>query len=307
MGRSQAPAAGRRLAFDLVRRTPLVAWPGRDGVSIKLECLQRTGSFKLRGAALRLDALTAEERTRGVVAASAGNHGLGVALAAQALGIRAVVVVPETSVVVKRRGIAALGAEVIVEGAGYDAAEAAARARAAASGAVFVSPYDDPFIQRGNGGTLAEELLEQAPDVTQVVFPVGGGGLMTGLAEVLAPRGVALIGTQPEKNCAMHRSRELGRALTVYEGEPTVAEALEGAISEGTYAACLRHNVATRLVSEDAILDALAFAYRSGWLIEPSSAVALAGLPLAPPSRHTVVVLTGSNVDPDVLDEALKR
>src|SRR5687767_3070091 len=111
-------------AFDLVRRTPIVPWPGRADLSLKLECLQRTGSFKLRGAALRLDALTAEERGRGVVAASAGNHGLGVALSARALGVRAVVVVPETSVDVKRRGIAALGAEVVVDGKGYDAAEA---------------------------------------------------------------------------------------------------------------------------------------------------------------------------------------
>jgi threonine dehydratase len=214
---------------------------------------------------------------------------------------------PERRVDDQRRGSAALGAEVIVEGAGYDAAEAAARARAAATGAVFVSPYDDPYIQRGNGGTLAEELLEQAPDVTRVVVPLGGGGLMTGLAEVLAPRGVSLLGVQPEKNCAMHRSRELGRALTVYEGEPTVAEALEGAISEGTYAACLRFGVEIRLVSEDAILDALAFAYRRGWLIEPSSAVALAGLRDAPSSGHTVIILTGSNVDPEILDEALQK
>jgi threonine dehydratase len=309
MGGAETSSPRRGVAFELVRRTPVVAWPGRTEVSLKLESLQRTGSFKLRGAALRLDALSAEERARGVVVASAGNHGLGVALSARALGIRATVVVPETSVEVKRRGIAALGAEVIVEGAGYDDAEAAARARAAAADAVFVSAYDDPWVQRGNGGTLAEEILAQVPAVTQVAFPIGGGGLMTGLAEVLAPRGVALVGVQPEKNCAMHRSRELGRALTVYAGEPTIAEGCEGAVSEGTFAACVRHDVKTVLVSEDAIRRGVRFAYDAGWLVEPSSAVAIAGVleGVVPPSARTVVVVTGSNVEPDLLGEILSR
>jgi threonine dehydratase len=126
---------------------------------------------------------------------------------------------------------------------------------------------------------------------------------------VLAPRGVTLVGVQPEKNCAMHRSRELGRALTVYQGEPTLAEGLEGAVSEATYAACVRHAVALRVVSEDAILRAIAFAYGHGFLIEPSSAVAVAGVleGAIPPSPRAVVVVTGSNVEPELIATAITR
>jgi threonine dehydratase len=295
---------------SLVRHTPLVAFPGRDGVRAKLEQLQRTGSFKLRGAMLRLQALGADERRRGVVAASAGNHGLGVAAAARALGIRACVVVPATSPEVKRRGIAALGAEVIEGGAGYDDAEVTARRRAAERDAVFVSPYDDPWVQRGNGGTLAEELLADAPDVTQVVCPVGGGGLVGGLAEVLAPRGVAVVGVQPAANCAMYESLADGRARVTYAGRPTLAEGCEGAIAESTFALARRHGVRVVLVSEEAILRAMAFAYRrGGWIVEPSAAVAIAGVleGVVPPSPRTVVVVSGGNADPDLLDRGLRE
>jgi threonine dehydratase len=296
-------------AFErLVRRTPLVPWPGRRDLHAKLENLQRTGSFKLRGAALRLDALDAGERARGVVAASAGNHGLGVALAGRALGVDVEVVVPATSPRVKRDGIAALGARVSAFGSGYDEAEAEARRRARDSGRVFVSPFDDPLVMRGNGGTLAEEILDEMPDVTRVVCPVGGGGLISGLAEVLAPRGVAVAGVQPERNCAMFRSLELGRALTVYQGEATLAEGCEGAVADSTYEICRRHRVSVALVSEDAIRRALAAAYRAGQVVEPTAAVGLAGVleGAVPPSPRTVVVVTGANVDPDLTTDVMK-
>jgi threonine dehydratase len=303
----------------LVRRTPLVAAPqalceraGGIPLLLKLESLQRTGSFKLRGASLRLDALTAEERARGVVTASAGNHGQGLALAGRTLGIPVEVIVPTTVPSVKRSAIAALGAGVTVEGAGYDAAEAAARARAATTGAIFVSPYDDQHVIRGNGWTLGEEIREQAPRVARVILPIGGGGLVGGLAESLAPRGVEIIGVQPEANCAMHESLRDHRAHTVYEGRPTVAEGCEGAVAESTYALCAAHQVRTVLVGEDAILAAVAFAYHTcGLIIEPTAAVALAGVlegavPVGPNERPTVLVLTGSNVEPELLDRALR-
>jgi len=291
----------------LVRRTPLVAWPGRADFYLKLENLQRTGSFKLRGACLRLDALSEDERKRGVVAASAGNHGLGVALAGQVLGIAVEVIIPGTTPAVKRDGIAALGARVSVGGAGYDEAEAEARRLAAATDRVFVSPFDDPLIMRGNGGTVAEEILAAAPDVTQVVCPVGGGGLISGLAEVLAPRGVAVVGVQPEANCAMHTSLALGRALVVYEGRPTLAEGCEGGVSESTYAICRRHGVVTAVVGEDAIRRAMGAAYRAGHLVEPTAAVALAGVleRAAPRSPRTVVVVTGGNVNPELTSRVI--
>jgi threonine dehydratase len=292
----------------VVRRTPVVPWPGRDGLFLKLENLQRTGSFKLHGASLRLAALDDEERGRGVVAASAGNHGLGVALAGRALGITVEIVVPATSPAVKRAGIAALGATVLVGGPSYDDAEALARRRAAARGAVFISAFDDPLIIRGNGGLLGEEIAEQVPGLSQVVCPVGGGGLSGGLAAALCPRGVRIAGVQPEANCAMHDSLAQGRALTTYVGLPTLAEGCEGAVAESTYELCRGHGVTIALVSEAAIRRAMVQAYHLGLVVEPSSAVALAGVleGAVPAASGTVVVVSGGNVEPDFLDEVLR-
>ncbi len=296
------PEAARRL----VRVTPLVdAAP--LGVALKLESLQRTGSFKLRGAALALAALTDAERARGVVAASAGNHGLGIACAARALGVRARVIVPASAPSVKRQAIAAFGAPCEVVGATYEDAERAARAEAERTGAVFVSPFDDERVIDGNGRWLADEILAQRPDVATVVVPVGGGGLSGGLAERLGPRGVKVVGVQPRANCAMHESLALGRALTAYDGAPTRAEGLEGPVAERTFALA-RALDRIVLVDEDAILGAVAFAYRAlGLLVEPSAAVAIAAMQhkLLSPSPRTVVVVTGGNVEPELLDEAL--
>lgn len=293
---------------QLVRRTPLVAAAALPGVLLKLESLQRTGSFKLRGACTRLDALTAEERARGVVAASAGNHGLGVALAGKALGIRVEVVVPATSPEVKRRGIAALGASVVEGGPTYDDAEATARRRAGASGAVFVSPFDDPWVIAGNGRRLAEELLEQEPGLRTVICPVGGGGLCGGLAAALAPHGARVIGVQPVTNCAMHDSLRDGAALTVYSGAPTIAEGCDGAVAAATWELCRAAGVTIALVEEAAIREAVAFAYRQlGVVVEPTAAVGLAGLlrGVVKPAGKTALVITGGNVDPDLLDAVL--
>ncbi len=291
----------------LVRHTPLIAAPELgDGVWLKLENLQRTGSFKLRGACVKLDALAAQERARGVVTASAGNHGLGLALAGRELGIRVEVFVGETVPAVKKNGIAALGAQVHVGGASYDAAEETARRRAEESGALFVSPFDDDLVIQGNGGTLGAEILADLPGVAQVVCPIGGGGLASGLARA----GLQVAGVQPRANCAMHESLRLGRALTVYDGEPTLAEGCEGAVAERTFAVCRDRGVTIALVSEEAIRAAMAFAYRTlGQAIEPSAAVALAGVRArAVDARSdTVVVISGGNVEPDLLSDVLGR
>lgn len=286
--------------------------PRHADVRLKLESLQRTGSFKLRGACTRLDALDAAERTRGVVAASAGNHGLGVALAGRTLGIGVTVVVPATSPQVKRLGMAALGARVVDGGPTYDDAEAAARALAVATGAVFVSPFDDVHVIAGNGTRLGEEVLAQEPDVAMVVCPVGGGGLIGGLAAALVPRGVAVVGVQPATNCAMHDSLARGAALTVYPGAPTLAEGCDGAVAERTYLMCREHRVSVAIIEERAIRPAMAYAYRElGVMVEPTAAVGLAGLLTAAvtPAREgaTVVIVSGGNVDPDLLDSVLRN
>jgi len=224
----------------LTRVTPLVPAPAlgrRTGADVwlKLENLQRTGSFKLRGAAARIASLAlragAGPKPK-VVAASAGNHGLGVALAARTFQIDATVLVSAQTPEVKRAGIAALGARVEVAGATYDEAEAVARQRAAADpGVVFVSAFDDDHVIAGNGGLLAREILAQLPDVQAIVVPVGGGGLAGGIGVEVVPRGIKIFGASPEANCAMRRSLDEGRAYTTYQGGPTLAEGLEGAVS----------------------------------------------------------------------------
>jgi threonine dehydratase len=280
-----------------VRAAPLGCW-------LKLESLQATGSFKLRGAAVKLARLGA---TR-VVAASAGNHGLGVALAARALDVAATVVVPETSARIKRAGIAALGAEVIVEGEEYDDAELFGRTLARERGDAFVSPFDDDDVIDGNGRWLGDELFQDRPTLKRVVVPIGGGGLIGGLAEVLAPRGVAVVGVQPRANCAMHESLAAGRAQAKYLGGATLCEGLAGAVSERTFTLARAHVKEIALVDDEEVLDAMAFAYRAlGLVVEPSAAVGIAAMRAGrvPSGDDTVVVVTGSNVDPELLERAL--
>ncbi len=299
----------------LVRRTPVVPLAGApaafSNTCLKLENLQRTGSFKLRGAVARIASLTAEERALGVVSSSAGNHGVGVALAAKTIGVNARIVVPTGAPATKCERIRQNGAEVIARGSCYDEAEAVARELAAQVGAVFVSPFDDELVIEGNGGSLADELIEQVASLGRVLCPVGGGGLIGGLARRLAPRGVSVVGVQPEMNCAMYESLAQGRALTVYEGRPTLAEGCEGAVSERTFALARDLVEEIVLVSEDAIRRAVAFLYDvAGTIAECSAAVPVAALleGVVPPApdRTTVVVITGGNIDPVLLDEILR-
>jgi threonine dehydratase len=310
-------AIGERIRRFL-RVTPLVHAPvlgrrvGAD-VWLKLENLQRTGSFKARGAAARLCALALASpgATRpAIVAASAGNHGLGVAYAARQFDMQATILVSSQTPEHKREAIAALGANLEVIGSSYDEAEDEARRRAAADpGLIFVSPFDDDHVIAGNGGLLARELLAQLPDVEAVVCPVGGGGLAGGLGVELVPRGIRLLGVQPESNCAMKRSLEEGRAFVRYEGGPTLAEGLEGGVSERTFRMAQDYCPEIAVVSEVAIRKAVAYAYRTlGLICEASSAVTLAALldgALALPSRRVVIVITGGNIEPDLLDQLL--
>jgi threonine dehydratase len=302
----------------LTRVTPLVPAPAlgrRTGADVwlKLESLQRTGSFKLRGAAARLAAVarTAPESRRSrVIAASAGNHGLGVALAAQSFGIDATILVSGQTPELKRTGISALGATVEVVGATYDEAEAEARRRAAADADLeFVSAFDDDYVIAGNGGLLAREMLAQLPDVELVVVPVGGGGLAGGIGVEVVPRGIRILGVSPEVNCAMRRSLDEGRAYTTYQGGPTLAEGLEGAVSERTFGMARDYFPDITLVSEVAIRRAIVYAYRNlGVLCEASAAPALAALledPDAFRGKRVVVVISGGNIEPHLLDQLL--
>lgn len=293
-------------------RTDLVAAPALgDGVFLKLESAQDTGSFKLRGALAALGALDEEGRDRGVLTASAGNHGYGMARAGALLGVPVTVVVATSVPAVKRRGIEAAGATLeLVEASGYDEVEAYARSAALARGLRFVSPFDDPLVAAGNGGTVGLEILEQRPDLETLVAPVGGGGLIAGLAAARrhAAASFALVGVQSEACPSMRESLDANRALLSYVGAPTLAEGLEGGVSESTFAVARDELARMEVVSEREIEAAMRFAKRElGLTIEGSAAVVIAWLRRRLPEVATpvVAVISGRNVDPAVLERIL--
>lgn len=298
-------AAAAAVVGAHARRTPLIALEALGpGAFAKLETEQETGSFKLRGALAALAALEPAARAGGVVTASAGNHGYGLARAGAILAVPVTVYVSRAAPAVKREGIERAGARVVVvDEIGYDDVEAAAREGAIARGLPFVSPFDDPHVAAGNGGTIGLELLEALPSLRTVVTPVGGGGLAAGLLAAFASRGasVRVAGVQSEACPAMVRSLALGRALTRFAGAPTLAEGLEGGVSEATFLAA-RGLWRMESVTEEAIASAMRFAARELSLpLEGSAAVglawALARAGDAEVERPLVLILTGRNVD----------
>jgi threonine dehydratase len=291
--------------LGFVRKTPLVFAPALN-CWLKLESLQPTGSFKIRGAALKLSRLRGTAPA--VIAASAGGHGMAVALAAQKLGLRATVVVPTGAAAVKKQGIAQLGAELIEHGAGYVEAEAHALHLAATRGQPFISPFDDEDIIEGNGAWLARELVAQHAGLRRVVVPVGGGGLIAGCAQALGSD-VDLWGVEPRGNCAMHASLAAGRALLDYAGAATLCDGLEGTVGERPFALTRARGVSMALVDEEAILRAVGFAFRAlGLVMEPSAAVCVAAARAGavPVDEETVIVVSGSNIDDALLDRGIR-
>src|SRR5262249_9814239 len=221
-----------------VRRTPLEASPAlseRSGVPVhlKLECLQKTGSFKIRGALFQLSRLTDSEKRAGIATCSAGNHGKAVAYAAKALGFVPWIAVPSSVDAAKHKAMVALGAEVAVSKfAGYDDTEAWAKDEAAKAGKAWVSAFDDDAIMAGNGGSLAVESLDELPDARSFVTPVGGGGLAAGLALYAKSKRpeTALVGCNHELSPALKLSLERGEAVTRLPAAETTAGGIEGGI-----------------------------------------------------------------------------
>jgi threonine dehydratase len=295
------------MTLDFVRKTPLTFAPPLN-CWLKLESLQATGSFKLRGAATKMARLPPEQRGRGVVTASAGNHGQGIGLAARRLGVPATVVIPELCPPVKRDAIARWGVELIVHGANYHAADLYAQALAKGRGVPYVSPFDDDDVIAGNGEWLGRELRDQHAHLSRVVAPIGGGGLISGLLRALPD--VEVVGVQPRVNCGMHESLAQGRALVDYDGAPTLCEGLEGGVCERTFEIVRARQVHIALVDEDAILEAIGFAYRAlGQVMEPSAAVVIAAARTGavPTDEDTVLVISGGNIEPALLERAIDR
>nr|WP_206515625.1 threonine ammonia-lyase [Georgenia faecalis] len=278
-------------------------------VLLKCENLQRTGSFKLRGAYVRLSRLSDAEKARGVVAASAGNHAQGVALAAALLGITAVVYMPLDAALPKVAATRQYGAEVRQVSADLNGALAAARADAAQSGRVFIHPFDHADVVAGQG-TLGLEILEQVPDVRTVIVPAGGGGLLAGVATALSETDVAVVGVQAAGAAAFPASLAEGRPVPL-ERLSTMADGIAvPAPGEVPFALVQRYVDDIRTVSEEQIARALLLlAERAKLVVEPSGAAGVAALLDAPETFEppVVVVLSGGNVDPLVLLRVIRH
>jgi len=310
--------AARRAVDGVTLVTPLLPAPELEDradrpVLLKPENLQVTGSFKVRGAAVRMAALTPDERVRGVVACSSGNHGRAVAWVAGRMGIPATVCVPDWVDPVKRVAMEEAGAEVVLAGPTYDEAAERAEVLCREREAVLVHPFDDPSVVAGQG-TVGLEILDALPDIATVVVPLSGGGLAGGVAYALkeAKPDVRVVAASARRARVMFESLRAGRPVTMEE-EETLASALAGGIgTENRYTlALVRDKVDEHvLVEEDEIARAMRFAAeRLHLVVEGGGAVGLAALlsgrlpPEAEKAKGSplVVILSGGNVGLDTL------
>jgi threonine dehydratase len=308
--------AARTLLAGVASVTPMegARWLSEEvggQVMLKAENLQRAGSFKIRGAYTRISRLSDEERARGVVAASAGNHAQGVALAAQILGIKATVFMPVGAPIPKEKATRGYGADVRFHGHSVDEALVAAQAFAEDTGAILVHPFDHIDIVRGQG-TCGLEILEQCPDVKTILVPTGGGGLVAGIgAAVKALRpDVRVIGVQAEGAAAYPPSLTAGHPVAL-TSMSTMADGIAvgrpGAVPFETIQSCVDEIVT---VSEEAISRALLILLeRNKLVVEPAGGVAVAALREFPDRFATpaVAVLSGGNIDPLLLMNVIRH
>jgi threonine dehydratase len=313
--KAEVTAAEKRIR-PYVRETPLDLSPsiGRTAkgrVLLKMENLQITGSFKLRGAMNKLLSLTPEERTRGVVAASSGNHGAAVACGLKELGVQGIIYVPENASPAKIANIRSYGAEVRTHATDSGLTEIFARRYAADNGLVYVSPYNDPAVVAGQG-TIGVELSTRLESIDALYVALGGGGLISGIGGYLKEIGrrVEVIACSPENSAVMHHSLRAGRVLEM-ESKPTLSDGTAGAVEAGaiTLASCMRYVDRSILVTEDEIRDAMRLVIdQHHTLIEGAAGVAVAGC-IKDKDRsadHTIViVLCGANISRDRLRDIL--
>lgn len=306
----------RPYVSGLALRTPVVpsewlseAYEG--AVSLKCENLQHTGSFKVRGALARFPWLKKEERMMGVLCASAGNHGKGLAWAAKRYGVHCTVCVPKGIPENKEKAIRRFGAQVVRTAfTSYDETEAYAIELAKKTGRVWVSPCDDDHIQAGNGGTTALEIFEDMPKKPDaIVVPVGGGGLAIGIGVVareISPK-TKIIGVNTDASPGMWLSRKEKKAQVKMDSKPTIAEGLEGGVSERNYERSLEFIDDMVVVKESHLRKVVAEMLRRHRVaIEGSAAVGPAAIleGLIPKGlKRLCVLITGSNIDTKRLKE----
>ena len=304
----------RERISNVVRRTPvercrwLANGLGRE-IWLKLECFQVTGSFKLRGAMARLSRLTDAEKARGVLTVSAGNHGLAVAHCAEALKLDATIVVPESASRAKVAGLGRYPVTLVERGESYGEAERIARQMERDTRATFVSPYNDEEVIAGQG-TVALEILEDAPHIDAIVAPVGGGGLIAGIAiaaHAINPH-IKVYGVEPAASPTMSESLRAGRVIEIKE-EETIADGLAGNIEPGSMTFPIVEQLVDGmiLVSEDSIKDAIGRVAREEHLmIEGSAAASIAALTDARlEGRKVAAVITGRNISFDLFNRVI--
>lgn len=310
--RAAVEAAGKRIYPHVIetplRRSDHLSRLTGAEVLCKLENIQVTGSFKARGAANKIAALTGEERLRGVVTASSGNHGAAVAAMLARTGIQGIVFVPTVAPQVKVDAIRGYGADVRFHSHDSGATEVFARAYAEDNGLTYISPYNDADIIAGQG-TIGAELARQTGPIDHVFVAVGGGGLISGVAGYLkaVQPGTRIIGVSPGNDCSMHKSVAAGRVVEDSEAKPTLSDGTAGTVEAGaiTLPLCRALVDDWMLVSEDEIAEAMRlYMAHDNQLIEGAAGVAIAGLiqaatrtPEAFTGKRVVVIICGGRID----------
>ncbi len=300
-----------------IRRTELIHshhFSEKLGIPLWFKCenLQRTGAFKIRGALNFMTAQTRESLSRGVITASAGNHAQGVAFSADLLGVKATIFMPESTPPQKVFATRDYGAEVILTGRTFDEAYAAAAEAGKASGALFVHPFDDPLVMAGQG-TIGLEILHELPDVTAVLVPIGGGGLIAGIATAIRETHphIRIIGVESAAAPSMHHSLQKGKVIDV----PVTVTLADGIavkrVGNNTFPIVRDLVDEVVLVEEEEIaLAIVALLERTKLLVEGSGAVPLAALmagKVGSVSGKTVCVLSGGNIDVKTISVVVER
>jgi len=305
----------RKAITSLIKRTPLVQSQFLTALCgcplfLKLENLQITSSFKPRGVFNKLLHLNAEEKTRGIITASAGNHGQAVAFVAQKLGYYARVVVPEPTPKVKIDGIKKYGADLVLFGENYDVAERKAKELARKDGCAYISPYNDELIIAGHG-TIGLEILEKIPDVDVIMVPLGGGGLLSGISiavKNIRPE-VQVIGVQSKSSPVMYESLKAGKIVDAKKTENSVAEGLSGNVGPITFEIVKKYVDCIILVQEETLRKAVYLLWtHDKQVVEGSGAAAVAPVLENKPvfkDKCVVSVVTGGNIDSDLFQRIL--
>lgn len=307
--------AAQSLLLGIAVRTPLLDWTGVAAdrrLFLKLENLQPIGAFKLRGAYNKIACLRDDERRRGVISYSSGNHAQGVAYAARALGVKAIIVMPSNAPKNKSEATAALGAEIVTVGPGSEERRLRAEQLAAEHGYVIVPPYNDEKIIAGQG-TVGLEIVEDLPDVETVLAPVGGGGLISGISAAikLTNPAIKVIGVEPELAGDARASLQAGHVVSfpAEQVSQTLADGLRTqSVGEINFAHIRAYVDDIICVKEDEIRQAArALSANPQTVAEPSGAVSMAAFMFhsteLPRTQNNVAVISGGNIDPQFLAE----